>query len=254
MERKTYKGRISQKGFSPFSYKKISRSDLKGPVFSAGTGKNEGITGKEPKVFKVSSERSRRTDAVTGYCNISNFKAILNRFSDKPSELTELLNEFLVEMLKIIREEEGGMNKFTGSGFYFFFPVRRTEITAENKAVSAAFKIRGKMNKLNRKWGFFWDESWSIGIGLSKGYISIDNYDDKLERSKVVEDDSTILSRYLAGYISNGQIVINEKFYESHSFKDKDIVISPFRHLALRETGKTVKIYELIGQKSTYSR
>jgi class 3 adenylate cyclase len=254
MERKTYKGKISQKGFSPFSYKKISKSDLKGPFFSTGSGKNEGVAGKESKVFKVSNERSRRTDAVTGHCNISNFKEILNRFSNRSSELTEHINEFLVEMLKIIREEEGGMNKFSENGFYFFFPVRKTEITAENKVINTAFKMRSQMNKLNRKWGFFWDESWSLGIGISKGYISIANYDDKLERSQVLEDDTSNLSKYLSRYISNGQIVINEKFYESHDFKDKDIVITPFRHLALRETGKTIKIYEIIGQKSTYSK
>ena len=247
MKNRTYKGKISQKGFSPFSYKVISRDEAKGKIFTT-----EGVQKK--KVIQVKSERSRRTEAVIGYCNISNFKDILRRYIEKKDELTNLLNEFLMEMFKIIREEGGGMNRFSSTGFYFFFPVKKEQKTAENKAADSALKFRGQMNKLNRKWEFYREEAWSIGIGLAKGYVNIANYDDNLERASIVEDDISNYPRFLSGYVSSGKIVIDDRFYESHQFKDKELNISPSRHLAMRETGKTAKIYEIVGAKSKYDK
>lgn len=247
MKNRTYKGKISKKGFSPFSYRVVSREEAQGKIFTT-----EGVQKK--KVFHVKSERSRRTEAVIGYCNISNFKEVLKRHIDKKDELTGLLNEFLMEMFKIIREEGGGMNRFASTGFYFFFPVKKEQKTAENKAVDTALKFRGQMNKLNRKWDYYREEAWSIGIGLVKGYAEIANYDDNLERASIVEDDISKYPRFLSAYVSSGKIVIDDRFYESHQFKDKELNISPSRHLAMRETGKTAKIYEIIGLKSYYNK
>ena len=134
------------------------------------------------------------------------------------------------------------------------FPVKKEQKTAENKAADSALKFRGQMNKLNRKWEFYREEAWSIGIGLAKGYVNIANYDDNLERASIVEDDISNYPRFLSGYVSSGKIVIDDRFYESHQFKDKELNISPSRHLAMRETGKTAKIYEIVGAKSKYDK
>jgi len=252
MKRKQYKSKISKKAFSPFPFKSITKDEIEGKFISK-EGKSVQKTGKK-KIFRVSSERTYNGNAVIGYCNLRNIKNILKKYSGKNDELMKYLNEFISEMAFVVRREGGGVNKFSDNGFYFYFLTKREEKTAENKIVETVLKLRAQMNKLNRKWDFYWTDSWQVGFGLIRGHTIIKNYDDKLGKSHLVENDVSNMARYLSNYTSAGQVLINDNFYQSPDLKDKDYNISKSRHLALRETGKTVKIYEIIGKKGKYSR
>ena len=93
-------------------------------------------------------------------------------------KLVAQLNEYFLEMVEIVRKEEGSLQKFIGDAIMAVWGDAYSagvEVDARG-AVTAALRMRPALAKLNDRWKANPDrQKYSIGIGVNHGEVIVGN-------------------------------------------------------------------------------
>ncbi|MBN2618598.1 MAG: adenylate/guanylate cyclase domain-containing protein [Spirochaetales bacterium] len=113
-----------------------------------------------------------------------------------PHQTISFLNEYYNVMIDVIHQHGGIIDKFLGDGVLVLFGVPIASIDHADRAVSAAFKMREKLEEFNSKReseGLF---TIKIGIGIHTGEVIAGNVgnSNKLEYT-VIGDTVNVASR-----------------------------------------------------------
>lgn len=107
-------------------------------------------------------------NAVILFCDLKNFSELSSKIS--PKFTLYILNEYFEEMVKIISEHRGYVDKFIGDGIMAIFRQLTNDMNPFNLATKAAIQMNDKCNKLNEKLGLkdFFLENY---IGIHYGTV-----------------------------------------------------------------------------------
>ncbi len=107
------------------------------------------------------------------FCDIRGFTALAER--QDPEEVISQLNRFFSEMIDIVFQYEGTVDKFMGDAIMAIFGAPLSSGVDEERALLAALAMQKKVIELNAQWLLEGIQGFRIGIGINTGDVVIGN-------------------------------------------------------------------------------
>jgi len=200
---------------------------------------------KDPDKLKLGGEEKELTVL---FSDIRGFTTISERLS--PSQIEQLLNEYLTAMTTVVFEQGGTLDKYMGDAIMAFFGAPLEQPDHFLKACLTATGMIEELTVLQQKWKKKGLPLFNVGIGVNSGIMVVGNMgSDSLFDYTVIGDNVNLGSRLEALNKQYGTSIIISEFTYNY-VKDKFM----FRELDLVQVKgkeKAVKIYELLRKEDT---
>ena len=151
------------------------------------------------------------------FSDIRNFSALTE--SLEPEEIFQLLDRYLSEMIKLIHEYEGTLNKIIGDGLLVFFSDPIPMNDHAERAVMMAVDMQKRVVELRDEW-LQYGYMLGIGIGINTGYMTVGNIGSDTHRDYTVIGNQVNVAARLESLAEPGQILVSHRTYS----RVKDIV------------------------------
>jgi adenylate cyclase len=154
-----------------------------------------------------------------------------------PDEIARLLTEYFTEMVEIVFEHSGTLDKFMGDAIMALWGAPIAHADDADRAMKCALDQLVSLERLNKKWKEQDRPELGIGIGINFGEVFAGNIgsDRRLEYT-VIGDAVNIASR-LCSIAGPNEILISESFYQALKHPPKVEALEP-----IQVKGKTKKI------------
>lgn len=149
---------------------------------------------RDPQHYSLESERRELSVLFT---DIRGFTTISERMD--PAELSELMDEYLTPMTRIVHETQGTIDKYIGDAVMAFWGAPAHYPDHAELAVGAGLSMLEALDELNvgfKKKG--WPEV-HIGVGINTGVMSVGNMGSRFRRAYTVLGDAVNLGSRLEG-------------------------------------------------------
>ncbi|MEO1760680.1 MAG: GAF domain-containing protein [Cyanobacteria bacterium J06629_18] len=167
------------------------------------------------------------------------------------AEVVSLLNQYFETMVEAVFNYEGTLDKFIGDALMAVFgaPLPLTENHAW-RAVQAALDMRHRLKEFNERRIVQEQPQIKIGIGISSGEVVSGNIGSRKRMDYTVIGDGVNLSSRLEGTTKEYgcDIVLSEFTYQLCSDR---VVVRELDKIRVKGKHQAVKIYELIGDRTT---
>ncbi|HOM83345.1 MAG TPA: adenylate/guanylate cyclase domain-containing protein [Armatimonadota bacterium] len=117
--------------------------------------------------------KGERRRATILFSDIRGFTAMSSRLD--PEVVVARLNEYLGEMIDIIFEHDGTLDKFIGDAVMAVFGAPVSLGNDEERAVRAAVAMQEAASRLRARWEASGAEGFRIGIGINTGEVIVGN-------------------------------------------------------------------------------
>jgi len=204
---------------------------------------------KEPGRLQLGGEEAELTIM---FSDIRGFTSISEKLT--PTELTELLNEYLTAMTEIVFTTRGTLDKYIGDAVMAFWgrPFLDLHNHAE-LACRAALQMSDKLRELNRGWEERGRPPMKIGIGLNTGPVMVGNMGSARRFNYTVMGDHVNLGSRLEGLTKEyGTQIILSEF--THAQVKGRFVERELDLIRVKGKSKPVAIYQLLGPASEQER
>jgi adenylate cyclase len=114
----------------------------------------------------------RKTVTVM-FSDIRGFTSLSEQFD--PEELVSFLNSYLSEMIEIIFQNEGTLDKFMGDAILSFFGAPISFGNDALRAVRTAVGMQSRLDELNHAWQMDGRPQIKMGVGISTGEVIVGN-------------------------------------------------------------------------------
>jgi len=173
-------------------------------------------------------------------------------YSEKhsPEETVNILHEYLTEMVKIIINNHGILDKFVGDEIMALYGTPVALPNHSFDACKTALQMRERLSQLQEKWQGEGIEPFEIGIGINTGMAVVGNLGSEQIFDYTAIGDTINLGARLEGlnkeYNTFNHIIISEFTYQ----KVKDLVNANYLdEVKVKGKNIAVKIYELLSLK-----
>lgn len=183
---------------------------------------------------------SRRDIPTIFFSDIRGFTELTEKV--EPEELVNLLNQYLTAMTEIVFKYGGTLDKYIGDAIMVFVgdPVHQ-EDHAE-RAVKMAFEMRERMAEMQQQWSARHQESISIGMGISTGYVTVGNIGSSTRMDYTVMGNHVNLASRLADEAKPGQILVSERtLLEAQHLVDA----TQIDEIKIEGVPRPIKIYQI---------
>jgi adenylate cyclase len=152
--------------------------------------------------------KAHRREVTVVFVDLRGFTAFTEL--SEPEEVISVLNEYHVEMSKLILEYEGTLEHFAGDGIMIIFndPVLLTNPT--ERAVRMATAMRKRMGELKAIWQKR-GHSLDCGYGIAYGYATIGAIGFEGRKDYCVVGSVANMAARLCAEAKGGQVLINQK-------------------------------------------
>lgn len=159
-----------------------------------------------------------------------------------PKDVALLLNRFFSEIVDVIFQYEGTLDKFIGDAVMAFFGAPHDQPDHAVRAVRAAIAIRDCLHKHNE--GHPPGEQISVRIGINSGVaVSGDIGSDRRMEYTVLGNTVNVASRLESMVATPGEIVVGPSTYEAIR---NEIPAEPLGKRRLKGIGETVAAYRIL--------
>ncbi len=170
-----------------------------------------------------------------------------SKFTDslEPEELFQLLGKYLSEMVNIIHDYDGTLNKIVGDGLLIFFgdPIQIADHC--ERAVCMAVDMQKKVAELKEEWLEYGHEL-GIGIGINTAYMTVGNIGPEMHRDYTVIGNQVNVAARLESQAKAGQTLISHRTYS----KVKEIVkVEEMGSIKVKGIHDLIRTYNIIWDK-----
>jgi adenylate cyclase len=178
------------------------------------------------------------------FTDIRSFTTISEKMD--PQQLVALLNEYFTEMVGIVMQEDGVVDKYIGDAIMAVFgaPVPKPDDAV--RAVRAAVRMRRALRELNRRLEARGKPTLRTGIGIHTGEVVAGNIgSEKRMEYTVIGDAVNLASRLETSTKELGvNVLISEDTYE----RTKHVIEArPVREITVKGRKAPVMTYEVLG-------
>ncbi len=168
-----------------------------------------------------------------------------------PDELSQLMNEYLTPMTRIIFEQRGTIDKYMGDAIMAFWGAPLDDQDHARNALKSAFIMLRELHELQKQ---FVAKGWPairIGVGINSGNMNVGNMGSEFRRAYTVMGDAVNLGSRLEGLTKTYvvELIVSEstaKAVPEYAYRELDRV-------RVKGKDKPVTIYEPIGLKAEIS-
>jgi adenylate cyclase len=181
---------------------------------------------------------------VVLFSDIRGFTSLSEQMS--PDEIAKLLTEYFTEMVEIVFEHGGTLDKFIGDSLMALWGAPLARQDDADRAIEAAIGMQRTLARLNAHWARLGRRAISIGIGINVGEVFAGNIgsDRRLEYT-VIGDAVNTAARLCAG-AGRGEILIAEPLYAALAAPPPVTALEP---LPLRGKAQAVPVYRVDWQQ-----
>jgi adenylate cyclase len=194
----------------------------------------------EPDHLRLGGEEQELTAMFT---DIRGFTAISEGLS--PSELVELLNEYLSEMTGVIFRKWGTLDKYIGDAIMAFWGAPVPQADHAERACRAALEMLEVLGKLQEKWLAEGRSQINIGVGINTGPMVWGNIGSKQRFNFTIMGDNVNLASRLEGINKEfgTRLIISEATYQAAG---RNLVVRELDLIRVQGKMRPVRIYELL--------
>ena len=116
-----------------------------------------------------------------------------------PDQLVTILNEYMTEMVAVVFENKGSIDKFVGDAIVAVFGSLVEVENHARHAVNAALGMRRRLDDLNIEWQERYGVELSIGVGINTGEVFLGNIGSPERMEFTVIGDAVNVAARLEG-------------------------------------------------------
>jgi adenylate cyclase len=152
-----------------------------------------------------------RRRVVVLFSDIRGFTSISERMS--PEEIASLLNRYFTEMVEIVFEHGGTLDKFIGDAVMALWgaPIAREDDA--DRATRAGVEMQRALARLNQEWKLDGRQELTIGIGINVGEVFAGNIGSNRRLEYTVIGDAVNTASRLCSEAGPGEILVSAPLY-----------------------------------------
>lgn len=180
------------------------------------------------------------------FSDIADFTTISEKYS--PDLLATHLSEYFEELTGILTKNDATIDKYIGDAIMAFWGAPTPDKNHYVKACRSALYITYHLHHLNKKWAEEKKNPLNTRIGLHYGDVIVGNIGSSDRMNYTVIGDNVNLAARLEGLnkLYDTNILISEDLYD---VVKKHMITRVVDMVAVKGKEKSVKIYELLGEK-----
>jgi adenylate cyclase len=164
-----------------------------------------------------------------------------------PDAIAQLLSEYFTEMVEVIFEHGGTLDKFIGDAIMALWgsPIAHADDT--DRAVRAAIAMQRSIARLNERWASQGRPEIGVGIGINHGEVFAGNIGSHRRLEYTVIGDAVNVAARLCAQASPGEILVSEALLGVV----RDQVSAEFLpEMALKGKAQVVQVYRVRGMEA----
>ena len=178
------------------------------------------------------------------FSDLRGFTSISERMD--PQQLVGLLNEYFTEMVNIVMNEGGVVDKYIGDAIMAVFGAPVPKADDAVNAVRAAVEMRRALVELNERLTARGQPALRTGIGIHTGEVVAGNIGSERRMEYTVIGDAVNLASRLESNTKDlgVDVLISEDTYEltKHAIEAR-----PVREITVKGRAQPVMTYEVVG-------
>ncbi len=191
--------------------------------------------------YKIELGGESRDIAVL-FVDIRGFTPLSERL--KPTEVVEILNEYLNLTTNAVFKNSGTLDKFIGDATMAVFNAPFDLEDYEYKAVCAAWDIVAGAKELEQKCLERFGQSVAFGVGVNCGEAVVGNIGCDFRMDYTAIGDTVNTAARLESNAKRGQVLISEYIYQRLQGR---IRVQEIGEIPLKGKSQGVCVYELLG-------
>jgi adenylate cyclase len=167
-----------------------------------------------------------------------------------PDAIAQLLTEYFSEMVEIIFEHGGTLDKFVGDAIMALWGAPIAHADDPDRALRAAVAMQRGVARLNERWALAGRPEIGVGIGINYGEVFAGNIGSHRRLEYTVIGDAVNVAHRLCSEASPGEILVSEAVCQV--VKD----LAEYEYLpamSLRGRTQSVQVYRVKGVGSQES-
>ncbi|HPT46165.1 MAG TPA: adenylate/guanylate cyclase domain-containing protein, partial [Candidatus Rifleibacterium sp.] len=203
---------------------------------------------KHPDALKPGGEKKELTVMFT---DLAGFTTISEKLA--PEQLTELMNEYLDEMTRILFAYGGTLDKYIGDAIMGFWNHPTAQPDHAQRAVECAISMQRKLAELRQKWLSQGLPKVEVRAGINTAVCMVGFIGSDIQMNFTCLGDGVNLASRLEGANKayNTLMMISDTV---HAGIDKKLISTRFLDfLAVKGKNKPVEVYEVRGYRRSES-
>src|SRR5690349_22010518 len=154
-----------------------------------------------------------------------------------PDDIATLLTEYFTEMVEIVFEHGGTLDKFMGDAIMALWGAPIAHQDDAQRAMKCALDQLAALEKMNVKWKEKGRPDIKIGVGINFGEVFAGNFGSDRRLEYTVIGDAVNTASRLCSNAGANEILISEAFYKALKHPPKVEALEP-----MQVKGKTKKV------------
>jgi len=204
------------------------------------------------RLLKSGKLPGQRIIATMMFSDIKGFSTLAEKLT--PEDLMDWINEYLNEMVDVVKHHRGIVNKFTGDGLLAIFGVPVPRLSKEEiakdarQAVQCALAMGDRLNQLNQAWEQKGVATARMRIGIFTGPIVAGSLGGKERLEYGVIGDSVNTAARLESCLKNRQPGICRILIarETLEYLDDQFRVEPWGEIELKGKEQLAEVYRVI--------
>jgi adenylate cyclase len=174
------------------------------------------------------------------FSDIRGFTSLTESMS--PDGIARLLTDYFTEMVEIVFENGGTLDKFMGDALMALWGAPLARGDDADRAIRAAMAMQRALQRLNAKWRAEGRPTLQVGIGVNVGEVFAGNIGSEKRLEYTVIGDAVNTAARLCSEAAPEEILISDALYRILSSPPPVTALPP---LPLRGKSKTVLVYRV---------
>lgn len=153
-----------------------------------------------------------KSQVTVMFTDIRGFTAMSERMN--PADIVSQLNEYFTEMVDIVFQHGGTLDKFVGDMIMALFGAPVADEKSESRAISAAIDMTRRLHELNEKWHAEGKERFHVGIGIHSGEAIVGNIGSPRHMDFTAIGDSVNIAQRIESQAHGGEILVSRDVYD----------------------------------------
>ena len=198
----------------------------------------------DPSKIQLGGEEREMT---AFFSDIQGFSAISERLT--PTELVQLLNDYLTDMCDIIISSEGTVDKFEGDAIMAFWGAPTRQSDHAQRACFAAIDMNNRLIELRVKAVQEGITPLTVRMGVNTGQMVVGNMGSSQRMNYTIMGDAVNLASRLEGANKayGSGMMISESTYRSC---EEDIDVRELDRIMVVGKSEPVTVYQLLSRKN----
>ncbi len=184
------------------------------------------------------------------FSDIAGFTTVSEQL--KPTDLLDLVNDYLGAMTDIVLQHHGTLDKYVGDAIVAYFGAPLKQADHAHRACSVALAMREKLPSLHEKWKREGKPLIDFRIGINTGDAIVGNVGSEKRFDYTIMGDEVNLGSRLEGANKRygTRIMVSEQTY---TMVRDEFIFRPLDIIKVKGKDNAIEVFELVAHKDRLS-